>query len=157
MIDPFSVEILPFTLSVFFFTVVMLWTLTTHTSRRVVALLIPLSLVAVATSVVTVSNLLGFPVKSELPEKTEYVAHELSGDVIYVWVMLPHIKMPRAYEIPATNENRKTMDQAAKGKKQGTGRSIVKVSTNEKTKKGVRYVFEEEIESQPTTRNALSK
>jgi len=78
---------------------------------------IPVALFCAFTGYNTITQMLGYPIKQEIPEESLYLNHieNNDGTELYVWVLEPERMMPKNYSIPATDSNKKQM-QRAKGR-----------------------------------------
>lgn len=87
----------------------------------VMMLIIPLSLGCAFTTYHTVTNILGYPVMQQIPDESLYLSHieSLDGEQLYVWAIEPAKALPKNFRIPATEQNRKTMNDAKKRAKKG--------------------------------------
>ena len=135
-----SEDMIPVLVTLFVLALVTLATLAYVSKERFfvpVFVLIPAVFLCVFVSWATVSNLLGFPVATDIPDKSIYIAHAVNDekDVIYVWAKAPSDSKPRLFEIPKTDKNEKQMAKSKKRAENGIPQEIIKGKAKEK--KGV--------------------
>ena len=135
-----SEDMIPVLVTLFVLALVTLATLAYVSKERFfvpVFVLIPAVFLCVFVSWATVSNLLGFPVATAIPDKSIYIAHAVNDekDVIYVWAKAPNDSKPRLFEIPKTDKNEKQMAKSKKRAENGIPQEIIKGKAKEK--KGV--------------------
>ena len=134
-----SKDMIPVLVTLFLLSLVTLVTLAYVSKERFfvpVFILIPAIFLCVYISWATVSNLLGFPVATDIPDKSIYIAHAVNDEkkVIYVWAKAPGDDKPRLFEIPKTENNEKQM---AKSKQKAQNGVPQELKQKGKEKKGV--------------------
>lgn len=123
-----SQDMIPVLVTLFVLALVTLVTIAYVSRERFfipVFIIIPTIFFCVYISWATISNLLGFPVATAIPDRSIYLAHVTSEEenVLYVWAKSPKDKKPRLYEVPNTKNNKKQMNEA----KQRAGEGIPQV------------------------------
>lgn len=118
----YNSELLPLIISIVFLSLVVLWIAVENRKKPILVLIIiPLTLIANVVSYFTVDKLLGFSVEGIIPDDSVYL-HHVEGDkrvFLHVWVMDTNTLAPRAYKIPNTEGNRKSMDLAKEKTERG--------------------------------------
>ncbi len=134
-----SQDMIPVLVTLFLLALVTLSTIAYVSKERFftpVFVLIPAVFLCVYVSWATVSNLLGYPVATDIPNKSIYLAHVVNEEknVIYVWVKAPADDKPRLFEIPKTQNNEKQMAKSKQKAENGVPQELMKKA---KEKKGV--------------------
>ncbi len=103
-----------------------------------VFIIIPTIFLCVYVSWATISNLLGFPVATQIPDQSIYLAHVVNEeeDVVYVWAKSPKDNKPRLYEIPNTDNNQKQMNEAKRRAGEGIPQVLAKKPQERKGNSG---------------------
>lgn len=119
-----SEDMIPVLVTLFVIALVTLITIAYSAKQRFflpVFVLIPAVFMCVYISWATVSNLLGFPVATAIPDRSIYIAHAVNEEdnTIYVWAKAPKDSKPRLYEIPKTDNNEKQMKESKKRTEEG--------------------------------------
>ena len=125
----FDFNLLPFFASMLVLTLIVLG-IGVHFYRNamIMFILIPVALFCAFTGYNTITNMLGYPVTQTIPEESMYLMHVENGDgtELYVWVLEPERMMPKNYNIPATDENKKQMHRARDRTEKGINQQIGK-------------------------------
>lgn len=89
-------------------------------------LLIPVSLFCGVYGYNTITDVLGYSVKDTIPDDSLYLGHLTSSndEIIYVWIVPPGKQKPKGVEIPATESNKRKMEQARQGSQSGIKQGI---------------------------------
>jgi len=94
----------------------------------IMVLIIPLAMFCGFSGYKTITDVLGYPVAQEIPEDSLYLSHiaDPDGVHLYVWVVEPDKLLPKNIRIVASENNKKTLQDAGakneKGVKQSLGR-----------------------------------
>ena len=118
----YSAELAPLFISLFFLACVVLWfAIKNHRNALLLGFIIPLVMISVAISYMSVDKILGYPINVNIPEDSIYLSHIESpdGQSIFVWVIEPNKNKPRAVSIPNTKNNKKAMQDAKDKTEQG--------------------------------------
>lgn len=119
----YNFDLLPVLISLVIIASVVLWVaIRNYKNFILMFLLIPLTLASGWTIYTTIDALLGYPVVDEFKKDTMYVAHFENPDIadwIYVWVIQPGDKEPKAIMIPNTENNQEQLQTAADNSSQG--------------------------------------
>ena len=114
----FDYNLFPFFASMILLIIIVL-AIGVHFYRNalIMFVVIPVALFCAFTGYNTITQMLGYPIKQEIPEESLYLNHIKNNDgtELYVWVLEPERMMPKNYSIPATDSNKKQM-QRAKGR-----------------------------------------
>ena len=128
----FDWNLLPFFASMLVLTLVVL-AIGVHFYRNalVMFVVIPVALFCAFSGYNTITTMLGYPVKQTIPEESMYLNHieNSDGTELYVWVLEPKRMMPKNFSIPATEQNKKQMQQAKGKKGKGINQLIGKAET----------------------------
>ncbi len=111
----FLVELFPLLVSLSVLSIVVLWfSIQNYKNAPLLAFIIPLTLAATIISYLSVQSILGYPISKKIEMDSVYVSHMISADdkSIYVWLIEPGAKKPRAVSIPNTENNKKQMSDA---------------------------------------------
>lgn len=124
-------DMIPVLITLFLISVVTLVTIAYTFKERMllpVFIIIPLILGSVYVSWGTISNLLGYPVAVDIPQKSIYIAHAENADegIIYVWAKPPKSSKPRLYEIPSNENNKKALERSEEKSEKGIPQVISK-------------------------------
>ena len=114
----FDYNLFPFFASMILLIIIVL-AIGVHFYRNalIMFVVIPVAMFCAFTGYNTITQMLGYPIKQEIPEESLYLNHieNSDGTELYVWVLEPERMMPKNYSIPATDSNKKQM-QRAKGR-----------------------------------------
>lgn len=126
-----SKDMIPVLVTLFVLALVTLVTIAYVSRERFfipVFIIIPTIFFCVYISWATISNLLGFPVATDIPDKSIYLAHVVNEEenVVYVWAKAPKDDKPRLFEIPNTKNNQKQMNEAKKRSGDGIPQVLAK-------------------------------
>ena len=90
-------------------------------NKIIMMLIIPLSFTCAFTGYNTITNILGYPVMQEIPDESLYLNHieSLDGKQLYVWAVEPEKTLPKNFKIPATEQKKRTMNEAQQRSKNG--------------------------------------
>lgn len=99
-----------------------------HVWRNFYAMLflIPISLFCGVYGYNTITDVLGYSIKDTIPDNSLYLNHMNSNteEIIYVWIVPPGKSKPKGVEIPATENNKRKMEQARQGAQAGIKQGI---------------------------------
>lgn len=100
----------------------------------VMMIVIPLSIFCAFTGYNTIVKTLGYPIQQTIPDEALYLYHieSVDGEQLYVYAIEPEKLLPKNFRIPATEQNRSTMNEA----KRRSERGIKQVLRGSNTKPG---------------------
>ena len=131
----FAVELFPLLISLFILSVVVLWfSIQNYKNAVLLAIIIPLTLMATIVSYISVQTILGYPIVKDIEKNSIYVSHITSQDDkhIYVWLIEPKADKPRSVRIPNTDNNKKQMADAKHKSEAGVKQLIAPKPNKEK-------------------------
>lgn len=125
----FDFNLLPFFASMLMLTLIVL-AIGIHFWRNatVMFIVIPVAMFCAFSGYNTIVSVLGYPVQQTIPDDALYLKHIESADgtELYVWAIEPEKATPKNFRIPATKQNKKSMQQAEGRGKKGVPQQIGK-------------------------------
>lgn len=137
-------ELLPFFLSLIIMTVIILWIgILMRRHAIIMSIVIPLALLSTFVSYTTIEKILGYPITKTLADESLYISHieSADGQYLYVWLIEPGDKKPRAIVFPNTEKNRKQAEQAKQGSKNGKPQKLKRPLNNKQRRPGEFVVY----------------
>ena len=128
----FDFNLLPFFASMLVLTLIVLG-IGVHFYRNtlIMFIVIPIALFCAFTGYNTITTMLGYPIKQTIPEESMYLSHieNADGTELYVWVLEPKRMMPKNFNIPATDSNKKQMQRAKNRSAKGIAQQLGKYNS----------------------------
>ena len=125
-------DLLPFFISMFLMTAVILWIGVIMRKHTVVmAVLIPIVLGSTAISYTTIQRLLGYPIEKTLIDESFYLYHieSIDSKYIFVWLIEPGDLNQRALVFANTDDNRKQAEKAKQAQGEGKSQALKNAPT----------------------------
>ena len=123
----YNYDLLPVLIALAFMSGVLMWVaIKNHKNWVIMFFVIPLTFLSAWTVYVTIDNLLGYPVNEKMGEQNLYLHHVSGpdGKYIFVWIVEPGDKQPKAITVPDTKNNREELDKAKKKQEAGNPQMV---------------------------------